>query len=119
VAANNGTSMQKLFTNDNSNPLTNGFALKFKAMGKGLLAAGSSGTKGLQLGQGVVTAKAAKLQSDLDLNAAAQRKVSERAMDVETQLTKRYTALDARMGSLTALGNYVNQQVTLWNKNTA
>ena len=119
VAANNGTSMQKLFTNDNSNPLTNGFALKFKAMGKGLLAAGSSGTKGLQLGQGVVTAKAAKLQSDLDLNAAAQRKVSERAMDVETQLTKRYSALDARMGSLTALGNYVNQQVTLWNKNTA
>ena len=119
VAANNGTSMQKLFTNDNSNPLTNGFALKFKTMGKGLLAAGSSGTKGLQLGQGVVTAKAAKLQSDLDLNAAAQRKVSERAMDVETQLTKRYTALDARMGSLTALGNYVNQQVTLWNKNTA
>ena len=119
VAANNGTSMQKLFTNDNSNPLTNGFALKFKALGKGLLGAGSSGTRGLQPGQGVVTAKAAKLQSDLDLNAAAQKKVTERATEVETQLTKRYSALDARMGSLTALGNYVNQQVTLWNKNTA
>jgi len=119
VAANNGTSMQKLFTNDNGNPLTNGFALKFKTMGKGLLAAGSSGTKGLQPGQGVVTAKAAKLQSDLDLNAAAQKKVKDHASDVETQLTRRYSALDGQMGSLTALGNYVNQQVTLWNKNTA
>ena len=119
VAANNGTSMQKLFTNDNSDALTNGFALKFKALGKGLLAAGSSGTKGVQLGQGVVAAKAAKLQSDLDLNAAAQKKVTDRASDVETQLSKRYSALDGQMGKLTALGNYVSQQVTLWNKNTA
>ena len=119
VAANNGTSMQKLFTNDNGNALTNGFALKFKALGKGLLAAGSSGTKGVQSGQGVVTAKAAKLQSDLDLNAAAQKKVNDRASDVETQLSKRYSALDGQMGRLTALGNYVSQQVTLWNKNTA
>jgi len=119
VAANNGTSMQKLFTNDNSDALTNGFALKFKALGKGLLAAGSSGTKGLQPGQGVVTAKAAKLQSDLDLNAVAQKKVTDHATEVEAQLTKRYTALDARMGSLSALNAYVTQQVTLWNKNTA
>ena len=119
VAANNGTSMQKLFTNDNGNALTNGFALKFKALGKGLLAAGSSGTKGVQSGQGVVTAKAAKLQSDLDLNAAAQKKVTDRASVVETQLSKRYSALDGQMGRLTALGNYVSQQVTLWNKNTA
>jgi len=119
VAANNGTSMQKLFTNDNSDALTNGFALKFKALGKGLLAAGSSGTKGVQSGQGVVTAKAAKLQSDLDLNAAAQKKVNDRASDVESQLSKRYSALDGQMGKLTALGNYVSQQVTLWNKNTA
>jgi flagellar capping protein FliD len=119
VAANNGTSMQKLFTNDNGDPLTNGFALKFKALGKGLLAAGSSGSKGLQPGQGVVTAKAAKLQSDLDLNAAAQKKVNDRASEVEAQLTKRYSALDGQMGKLTALNAYVSQQVTLWNKNTA
>ena len=119
VAANDGNSMQKLFTNDNGDPLTNGFALKFKALGKGLLAAGSSGTKGVQPGQGVVTAKAAKLQSDLDINAAAQKKVTDHATDVEAMLTKRYSALDGQMGSLTALGNYVSQQVTLWNKNTA
>jgi flagellar hook-associated protein 2 len=119
VAANNGTSMQKLFTNDNGNALTNGFALKFKAVGKGLLAAGSSGTKGLQPGQGVVTAKAAKLQSDLDLNEAAQKKVTDRAADVEIQLSKRYSALDGQMGRLTAINAYVTQQITLWNKNTA
>ena len=65
------------------------------------------------------TAKAAKLQSDLDINAAAQKKVTDHATDVEAMLTKRYSALDGQMGSLTALGNYVSQQVTLWNKNTA
>jgi len=119
VAANNGTSMQKLFTNDNGNPLTNGFALKFKTLGKGLLAASSLSTKGLQAGQGVVTAKAAKLQTDLERNAVAQKKVSDHALDVEDQLTKRFTALDRRMGSIQALSNYVSQQITLWNKNTA
>lgn len=119
VAANNGTNMQKLFTSDNNDPRTNGFALKFKALGKGLLAASSLSTKGLQPGQGVVTAKAAKLQTDLERNAAAQRKVSDHALDVEDQLTKRFVALDRRMGSIQALSNYVNQQITLWNKNTA
>lgn len=119
VAANNGTSMQKLFTNDNGDPLTNGFALKFKTLGKGLLAATSLSTKGLQAGQGVVTAKAAKLQTDLERNAVAQKKVSDHASNVEDQLTKRFIALDKQMGSIQALSNYVNQQVTLWNKNTA
>jgi flagellar hook-associated protein 2 len=108
VAANNGTSMQKLFTNDNGNALTNGFALKFKNLGKGFLAAGGS-----------VTSKATALQAQLDRNAADQAKVTARATTVETQLKARYSALDGQMGSLTALSNYVNQQVTLWNKNTA
>lgn len=119
VAANSGTSMQKLFTNDNGDPLTNGFALKFKALGQGLLAAASTSAGGVQKGQGVVTAKVAKLQADLTANAVAQKKVNDHATDVEAQLTRRYSALDGRMGALTALGNYVSQQVTLWNKNSA
>ncbi len=108
VAANNGTALQKLFTADNGNALTNGFALKFKTLGQGILSAG-----------GAINAKTSSLQTLLDKNAADQTKVTDRATQVELQLKRRYSALDGQMGALTALGNYVSQQVTLWNKNTA
>lgn len=108
TAANNGTELQKLFTTDNSNALTNGFALKFAALGKGLLATG-----------GAVTNKATALQSVLDRNAKDQTKVNERAVAVEARLRKTYTALDTKMASLTALNSYVAQQVTTWNKSSS
>lgn len=108
TAANNGTEMQKLFTTDNSNALTNGFALKFAALGKGLLATG-----------GAVTNKATALQSVLDRNAKDQTKVNDRAAAVETRLRKTYTALDTKMASLTALNSYVAQQVATWNKSSS
>ena len=108
LAANNGTSLQQLFTNDNSNPLTNGFALKFKALGRGVLASG-----------GQVANKANTLQGALDRNAKEQTKINDRATMVEARLKRQYTALDGQMGSLNALNAYVTQQVTLWNKNTA
>ncbi len=108
TAANNGTSLQQLFTNNNSNPLTNGFALKFKTLGQGVAASGGS-----------VTNKATALQKALASNTAAQTKVNERATFVEARLRKQYSALDAQMAQLTALNSYVAQQVTLWNKSTA
>jgi flagellar hook-associated protein 2 len=108
TAANNGTELQKLFTADNSNTLTNGFALKFATMGKGLLATG-----------GAVTNKANALKSALDRNAKEQTKVNDRATAVEARLKKTYSALDTKMASLTALSSYVSQQVATWNKSTA
>ncbi len=104
VAANNGTALQDLFTTNNSNPLTNGFALKFDTLSSGVLA--SSGS---------VTNKAAALQREIERNADAQEKVNERAAVVEARLNKQYSALDARMAQLTALNDFVAQQVTLWN----
>jgi flagellar hook-associated protein 2 len=108
AAANNGTELQKLFITDNSNPLTNGFALKFRSLAKGVLAAG-----------GLVTNKADALQKALTRNADQQTKVNDHAAAVEARLRKQYSALDAQMASLTALNAYVAQQVTTWNKNTA
>ena len=108
TAANNGTELQKLFTTDNSNTLTNGFAIKFAALGRGLLASG-----------GAVTNKASALQSALARNTKDQAKVNDRATAVEARLRKTYTALDTKMASLTALNSYVAQQVTTWNKSTA
>jgi len=108
VAANNGTSLQQLFTNNNGDALTNGFALKLKTLGQGVAASG-----------GPVTNKALALQKTLDANTAAQTKVNDRAAVVEARLRQQYSALDARMGQLNALNSYVTQQVTLWNKSTA
>lgn len=105
TAANNGTELQKLFTTDNSNTLTNGFAMKFAALGAGLLASG-----------GAVTNKSKALSDALVRNAKDQTKVNDHATAVEARLRKTYSALDTKMASLTALNSYVAQQVTTWNK---
>lgn len=108
VAANNGTALQQLFTTNNSNTLTNGFGLKFKALGEGIAASGGS-----------LTNKATSLQSTLTRNLAEQTKITERATVFETRLRARYSALDAQMAQLTALNSYVAQQVTTWNQSTS
>jgi len=108
TAANNGTALQQLFTANNSNALTNGFALKFQALGEGVAASGGS-----------LVSKAASLKNDLARNTEAQTKVNDRATAMEARLRARYSALDAQMAQLSALNAYVSQQVTLWNKNTA
>lgn len=105
AAANNGTELQKLFITNNSNTLTDGFALKFKNFASGALASGGS-----------VVTKAEALQKKLDLNGVEQTRVNDRAAAVEVRLRKQYSALDAKMASLNALNAYVAQQVTTWNQ---
>lgn len=107
AAANNGDELTKLFTTDNKNEATNGFALKFVALAKGVLGTG-----------GAVTNKAKALQKELTTNATEQEKVNDRAAAVEARLRKRYAALDTQMANLNALNAYVAQQVTTWNKST-
>jgi flagellar hook-associated protein 2 len=107
TAANNGTELQKLFTTNNSNTLTNGFAMKFAALGTGLLAS-----------TGAVTNKSKALSEALDRNAKDQTKVNDRAAATEARLRKTYTALDTKMAGLNALNSYVAQQVTTWNKSS-
>ena len=107
TAANSGTGLQQLFTNNNNNPLTDGFALKFAALGQGVAASGGS-----------VTNKVAALQKALATNTEAQTKINDRATLVEARLRRQYSALDAQMAQLSALNAYVSQQVTLWNKST-
>jgi flagellar hook-associated protein 2 len=108
AAANNGTTLQQLFTNNNSDPLTNGFALKFRDLGRGVAASGGS-----------VYNKATVLQGVLDNNTKEQAKVNDRATLFEARLRKQYSALDAQMAQLNALNSYVTQQVATWNKSTA
>ena len=107
TAANNGTTLQQLFTSNNNDPMTNGFALKFRDLGRGVATSGGS-----------VQSKVAALQKNLDLNAAEQTKVNDRASLFEARIRKQYSALDAQMASLNALNAYVTQQVAAWNKST-
>lgn len=108
TAANNGASLQKLFTNNNNDPMTNGFALKFRDLGRGV--AGSGGS---------LTTKATALQGLLANNTKEQAKVNDRATLFEVRIRRQYSALDAQMASLNALNAYVTQQVATWNKSTA
>lgn len=108
AAANNGTALQQLFTANNNDPLTNGFALKFRDLGTAVMASGGS-----------VVSKAAALQKNLAGNTTEQAKVNDRAALFETRLRKQYSALDAQMAQLNALNSYVTQQVATWNKSTA
>jgi flagellar hook-associated protein 2 len=107
TAANNGSELQKLFTTNNSENVTNGFALKFASFASGALAS-----------SGAVSNKEKALQSKLDVNTKEQTKVNDRAAATEARLRKTYSALDTKMASLNALSTYVSQQVTIWNKST-
>ena len=108
TAANNGTTLQQLFTANNSNPLTNGFAIKLRDLGRNVAISGGS-----------VYSKAAALQKTLDTNTTAQTKVNDRATLFEARLRKQYSVLDAQMGKLNSLNAYVTQQVAAWNKPAA
>lgn len=101
----NGDEVKKLFKNDNGSALTNGVALKFANFAKGLLAT-----------DGLFSSKDASLKRSLDLNSKAQEALNAKVARVEKDLTRRYSALDVQLSSLSALSAYVSQQVVQWNK---
>lgn len=107
TAANNGTELQKFFITDNKNPFTDGFAIKFKNFGTGVLNTG-----------GTVANKAKALQDQLKRNGEEQQKVNDRADALQTRLTAQYSRLDGKLAGISALAAYVQQQVTTWNKST-
>lgn len=72
----------------------------------------------LQSSTGFFTTKTYSLQKALASNSKEQDRINARASTVETNLTRRYSALDGQMASLNALNAYISQQVTSWNKST-
>jgi len=107
AALANGDEVKNLLRIDNGNQLTNGVALKFKKFSTGLLDAG-----------GFFSTKDASLKRSLELNAREQTQVNAKATRLETNLYRRYSALDVQLNSLSGLNAYVTQQIQLWNKST-
>jgi len=99
--------VKALFATDNSNAQTNGLAVKLKSITTDMLAFSGS-----------LNNKADALSDSAKRNTSEQDKVNARAAVVEARLRKQYSALDTKMGSLTALNSYISQQVSQWNKSS-
>ncbi|WP_326541691.1 flagellar filament capping protein FliD [Pseudorhodoferax sp.] len=82
----------------------------------GLAASMKSFTGELLSFDGLINSKTDALGRESDRNLDEQAKVENRATLAETRLRKTYTALDVKMGTLQALANYMDQQVSQWNK---
>jgi len=67
---------------------------------------------------GALTSRTNSIQLAINRNSKDQTNLQDRLTQAQARLQAQYSRLDATMGSLTALSNYVNQQVTLWNKNS-
>lgn len=99
--------LQKLFTADNGNASTNGFGLKVRDFAQGLIAA-----------DGTVTNKSTAIQGSISRNSKEQDKVNDRAAQVEKQLRKQYSDLDAKLAGMQSLSSYVTAQLAQWNKSS-
>lgn len=84
-----------------------GMAVRLKAFTEGLLSS-----------DGMFATKTESLQSQLKRNTTDQERVSMRVASYEKNLLAKYTALDTKMASLTALDSYISQQVTSWNNSS-
>lgn len=99
--------LKNLFAGTNGDATSKGIAVKIKTFAADMLSL-----------DGSITAKQDALDKETKSNTDEQDKVNKRATNLETQLNKTYSALDVKMASLTALSDYVTQQVAQWNKTT-
>jgi len=94
------------------------FAAKPDALGNGggIATNFKTSTDKLLAFDGTLNNKTDSLDKTLKNNQKDQDKVNDRAERLEVRLYKQYSALDGKMASINALGSYVNQMVTSWNK---
>jgi flagellar hook-associated protein 2 len=97
--------VKNMFTADTGNPDTRGLALKLSDFTRGVLGA-----------QGTFATKSQSLQTQKKSITDQEDRITTRISTWEANLRKQYTALDATMAKMTALNNYVAQQITQWNK---
>lgn len=97
--------LKKLFANsDTLVTANNGFATLFRTQADQALGV-----------DGSIASRSEGLRDRITRNEKRQAELEVRVSQVEARLRKQYTALDARMGQLQSLSNYVSQQVTLLN----
>ncbi|MCX7660388.1 MAG: flagellar filament capping protein FliD [Caldimonas manganoxidans] len=93
---------------DSLDPSLNGFGERFRLLTNAIV-----GTEGL------LTARTAGLRETIRRNEQQQARYEDRVALVEQRLLRQYQALDASLGQLNSLSNYVSQQMSAinnWNK---
>lgn len=100
--------LKKLFTANNNNTTTNGFGIKVRDFAHALVTF-----------DGRVANKSDALQKAIDRNLDDQDRIQQRALRVEAQLNRQYSALDKQMAQMTGLNSFVTAQLAVWNKSTA
>lgn len=104
-AMQNPDDVKAFFRGADGGSVTDGFAGKFQAVTSRLLAS-----------DGFFAGKDQSYKEVLKRNAADVERITDRASEVEKNLTARYTALDTKMSNMNALNSYIQQQVVAWNK---
>jgi flagellar hook-associated protein 2 len=100
--------MTKLFSHsDTVTPANDGIATQLRKLTGRMLAF-----------DGTLQSRTDGLQHRLDLNNEKQGQLEDRVTRVEARLRAQYTTLDAQMNQLNGLSNYVQQQITNWNKSS-
>lgn len=107
AALKDPAALKSMFATAASGGSGGGIAVQFKSFTSGLLSL-----------DGLMNNKTDALNAASKRNTTEQDKVNDRAALVEKRLRAQYTALDAKMGSLTALNSYISQQVAAWNKSS-
>ncbi len=102
AAAANLAELKKAFTTrDTAAPENNGFARRFSDLAKQL-----TGVDG-----GLAT-RTEGLRSRIDKNSKSQDRVQDRVERFRARLVAQYSAMDANLSKLNALGSYVSQQMS-------
>jgi flagellar hook-associated protein 2 len=109
AAIANPTQIKALFTASNIiDPANSGFAQRFRSLGDAVLGI-----------DGLITSRTDGLNKSLTRNHTDQDAVNQRLADTEARLRAQYTALDAKMATISTLSTYITQQIANWNKNTS
>ena len=97
--------MKKLFSNsDTLVPANNGFGTLFRTQADQALGV-----------DGSIASRSDGLRDRISRNEKRQAELEVRVAQTEARLRKQYSALDAQMGQLQSLSNYVSQQITVMN----
>jgi flagellar hook-associated protein 2 len=93
--------LRKLFATDGTSSAASGFMVRLKKLGDAALDT-----------SGVFQTRNDSLQAQVTSMDQRQAQIQSRLTQTEQRLRAQYTALDANMSKLTALSNYVTQQLS-------
>jgi len=101
--------LQKFFANsDTLVPANDGIARQFRAMGDAMLGV-----------DGVISTRTDGLNTRIETNQDQQDSLQTRLAQTEQRLRAQYTALDAKLGQLSAISAYVTQQMAMLTKSSS